>query len=201
MAREGGICISSAVRALLVLPSQRTHRVRLSFMLTIKQKQQKTLTTAHLDFQKGLNAHAFFKTHDNTVGEDLVQDTFMKTWKYLVKGGKIDVMKAFLYHVLNNLIVDHYRKRKTASLDAMVEAGFEPAVEHYTERLLNVLDGKAALLLIQRLPLTYQKVMRMRYVQDLSIKEISMMTGQTRNTIAVQAHRGLEKLKLLYAQV
>lgn len=65
-------------------------------------------------------------------------------------------------------------------------------------RLFNVLDGKAALILIQRLPLTYQKVMRMKYVQDLSLKEMSLITGQTKNTIAVQIHRGLEKLKLLY---
>ena len=40
--------------------------------------------------------------------------------------------------------------------------------------------------------------MRMRYVQDLSLKEIALLTGQTANTIAVQLHRGLAKLKLLY---
>lgn len=32
-------------------------------------------------------------------------------------------MKAFPYHVLNNLIVDEYRKRKTASLDDLLEKG------------------------------------------------------------------------------
>ena len=167
--------------------------------MTQKQETQRqmVLTTAHYDYEKGLNLHAFSKVHNRAIGEDMVQDTFMKTWSYLVKGGKIDVMKAFLYHILNNLIVDEYRKKKTASLDVLQEKGFEPSDGH-SGRMLNILDGKEALLLIQRLPLTYQKVMRMRYVQDLSLKEMSLITGQSKNTIAVQVHRGLEKLKLLY---
>lgn len=164
-----------------------------------KKKQEIILNTAHHDYEKGLNLHAFFKTSNHAIGEDLVQDTFIKTWKYLVKGGKIDIMKAFLYHVLNNLIVDQYRKHKTTSLDTLLEKGFEPSVGD-SGRLFNVLDGKAAFLLIQSLPKKYQKVMRMRYVQELSLKEISLITGQSKNTIAVQVHRGLAKLKLLYNQ-
>ncbi len=168
--------------------------------MTSKQEtqQQAVLTVAHHDHEKGLNLHAFFKINDRAISEDLVQETFMKTWKYLVKGGKVDVMKAFLYHVLNNLIVDEYRKRKTTSLDVLLEKGFEPKSRD-SERIFNVLDGKSAMLLIQRLPKTYQKVMRMRYVQDLSLEEISLITGQSKNTIAVQLHRGLEKLKMLYS--
>ncbi len=167
--------------------------------MTPKQETQRqaALTVAHHDYEKGLNTYAFFKTNDHAVGEGLVQDTFMKTWVYLVKGGKIDLMKAFLYHILNNLVVDEYRKRKATSLDVLLEKGFEPSAGHYGS-LFDKLDGKAALLLIQRLPAVYQKVMRMRYVQDLSLKEMSLITGQSKNALAVQAHRGLEKLKLLY---
>jgi len=175
------------------------HEARLNYMMTLKQEEKRraVLTLAHHDFEKGLNLHAFFKIGDRAMSGDMVQDTFMKTWVYLVKGGKIEVMKAFLYHVLNNLIVDEYRKRKTTSLDVLLEKGFEPSTGH-ADRLFDVLDGKAALILIRQLPATYQKVMRMRYVQDLTLKEISLLTGQSKNTIAVQAHRGLGKLKLLY---
>jgi len=168
-------------------------------MMTPKQETQRqaTLTVAHHDFVKGLNLYAFFKVRDRAVSEDLVQDTFTKTWGYLVRGGKIEVMKAFLYHVLNHLIVDEYRKHKTTSLDVLREKGFEPKAGH-SGRLFNILDGKAALLLIARLPEKYQKVLRMRYVQDLTLKEMSLITGQSKNSMAVQVHRGLEKLKLLY---
>lgn len=97
-------------------------------MMTTKERLQlgTVLTIAHHDYEKKLTLHAFFKVHNKTTSEDLVQDTFMKTWRYLAKGGKIDVMKAFLYHVLNCLIVDEYRKHKTTSLNVLVEKGFEP---------------------------------------------------------------------------
>jgi RNA polymerase sigma-70 factor (ECF subfamily) len=167
--------------------------------MTPKQEIQRReiLTLAHHDYQKGLRLHAFFKMHDQAVGEGLVQDTFVKAWMYLVKGGKIELMRAFLYHVLNNLIVDEYRKRKTVSLDILMDKGFEPSGGS-SGHIMDLLDGKAALLLIARLPVAYQKVMRMRYVQDLSLKEMCLITGKSKNSIAVQAHRGLEKLKLLY---
>jgi RNA polymerase sigma-70 factor (ECF subfamily) len=162
-----------------------------------EKQRQGVLTTAHHDFSKGLTSHAFFKLHNQAMSDDLVQDTFMKTWKYLAKEGKIDVMKAFLYHILNNLIIDEYRKRKNASLDVLLEKGYEPSMDN-RERMVDLLDGKAALLLIARLPEKYQKIMRMRYVQDLTLQEMALVTGESKNTMAVQLHRGLAKLKLLY---
>lgn len=168
--------------------------------MTPKQEAMRhaAFTLAHQDFEKGLKRHAYFKLNNHAIGEDLVQDTFIKTWSYLVRGGKIDVMKAFLYHVLNNLIVDEYRKRKTSSLDVLMEKGFEPNTGS-PAAFIDELDGKAALLMIARLPISYQKVMRMRYVQELSLKEMSLVTGKSQNALAVQAHRGLEKLKILYS--
>ena len=170
--------------------------------MTTKQnlQLQSIFTTAHKDYEKGLNSYALFKTHDSAIGQNLVQETFMKTWIYLVKRGQIDMMKTFLYHVLNNLIVDHYRKHKTSSLDTLIEKGFDPKADDHG-RLFDFIDGKAAALLITELPFTYQKVVRMRYVQNLSLKEMALITGQSKNTVAVQAHRGLEKLKLLYSHV
>ena len=73
------------------------------------------MTQAHHDYAKGLTSHAFFKLHNRSTSDDLVQDTFMKTWKYLVKEGKIGLMKSFLYRILNNLIVDEITKTKLSS--------------------------------------------------------------------------------------
>ncbi len=167
--------------------------------MTIKEKKltQIALTAAHIEFNRGLNVHAFFKIHDSAMSQDLVQDTFIKTWKYMEKGGKILAMKGFLYHVLNHLIIDEYRKCKACSLDVLVEDGFDPGFNDCA-RIFNAIDGKAAVVLIQLLPVEYQKIMYMRYMQDLSLAEMSFLTGKTKNVMAVQVHRGLEKLKVIY---
>jgi RNA polymerase sigma-70 factor (ECF subfamily) len=156
------------------------------------------MSDAYTDYAKDLNRHSFFKVHDLALSEDLVQDTFSKTWSYLVKGGEIDLMRAFLYHTLNCLIIDEYRKRKGVSLENLLEKGFEPGVLD-TEEMINKLDGKTAFLLIGQLPEKYQKIIKMRYAQSLTLAEMALITGQTKNAMAVQVHRGLEKLKILYS--
>jgi RNA polymerase sigma-70 factor (ECF subfamily) len=162
-----------------------------------KLELQRIMTIAHQEYEKGLKKHARFRVNDDTKCDDLVQDTFMKTWVYLLKTGKIELMKPFLYHILNCLIIDEYRRKKSASLDVLLENGFEPGSDECM-RMVNVLDGKSAMKLITLLPPSYQKVMSMRYVEDLTLTEIALQTGQSKNTIAVKTHRGLEKLRKMY---
>lgn len=60
------------------------------------------------------------------------------------------------------------------------------------------MDEKVAMLLIDKLPKNYQNVMRLLYVKNLFLEEISLIVGQYKNTVAVKIHRGLAKLKLTY---
>jgi RNA polymerase sigma-70 factor (ECF subfamily) len=154
------------------------------------------MTSAYESHQENLTKRALYKTSDADLSADLVQSTFLKTLLYLQKGGKVEIMRAFLNHILNDLIVDEYRKRKTVSLDALLEQGFDPCVD-YTEQLINMLDGKKMILLIDRLPKKYRLIIKMRYVQGLSLREIAALTRQTPNTVSVQSYRGLRKLAAL----
>jgi RNA polymerase sigma-70 factor (ECF subfamily) len=163
------------------------------------KEQEDAFTQAHNEFHKALHSYASYKVSSASLSEDLVQDTFIKTWSYLVKGGEITKMKAFLYHVLNGLIIDEYRKKKATSLDVLLEKGFELS-DTSSERTIDYFDGKKAILLIDSLPEAYQKVMQMRYVEDLSLEEMAVITGKTKNTMAVHAHRGMEKLRELYIE-
>jgi RNA polymerase sigma-70 factor (ECF subfamily) len=166
---------------------------------TQMRRQQMILDAGYTDFNSRLNRYAHSRTNDGELADDLTQKTFLKTWAYLVKGGKIETMEAFLYHILKALIIDEYRKKKPTSLDMLLDKGFDPTLDD-THRLVDMLDGKQAATLIAQLPELYQRVMRLRYMQDLSLEEISLITGQTKNAVAVQAHRGLDKLKVLYEQ-
>lgn len=159
-------------------------------------RRRELFTAAYYKHAPELMRHARSMVNDFEVSEDLVQDAFVKAWLYLVRQGKIHTMRAFLHHILNNLIVDGYRRHKASSLDKLLERGYEPGADD-CERLVDALDGRRAFKLIDRLPATYRHVLRMKYEHGLSYKEISRLTGQQQNTIAVQVHRGLEKLKAM----
>jgi RNA polymerase sigma-70 factor (ECF subfamily) len=156
-----------------------------------------TLATAYETFEKGLLVHAKFRISDPAMCDELVQDTFIKTWNYLLREGKIDLMKPFLYHILNCLIIDEYRRHKNFSLDRLISDGFDIR-DDVIERHINELDGEALAKLITSLPAPYASMLQMRYIEDLTLKEIADKTGCTKNTAAVQVHRGLAKLRTLY---
>ncbi len=160
---------------------------------------EKIFAFAHKKYASDLCLYSSSKIKNPMLAEDLVQETFIRTWRYIADGGKIETMKSFLYRILNNLIVDEYRKHKTVSLDEMLENGFE-ITHNESDRIYDRFDGHIAILLISKLPKKYRLILRMRYENNLSLAEISALTRQQKNTTAVQLHRGLEKLKTIYSR-
>lgn len=163
---------------------------------------QKTFLEAFNTYSDALFRFCFFKLNDRELAVDLMQETFTKTWMLASKDNfQIHNMKAVLYKIAGNLIIDEYRRRGrrgiTASLDVLHEEGFDPFFDD-TESLHNILDGKEAILLIAKIREPYGEAVFMRYVQDLTLAEISEITGESENTISVRVHRGISILKKLY---
>lgn len=175
------------------------HSCTIGSMQTNSTPTQKELfITAYRENLTELVRYAQSKVGDYETGKDLVQEAFLKAWVYIRDGKEIKNMKHFLYRTLKNLIVDTYRKRKTLSLEVLLEYGHEPSMNE-SEHLVDMLDGKIALALIGALPPKYQEILRMKYESNLTLKEIAQRSGQSNNSVAVCVHRGLSKLKRLYA--
>ena len=155
--------------------------------------------SAYDTYSDAIFRYSLFRLSDRERALDLTQEVFMKVWKYLAGGGTILNMQAFLYTTARNLVVDEYRHRKPQeSLDTLTEeTGFEPSFDD-TSRLIDSLDGREAVALLGQIPETYGDVLFMRFVQELSLKEMSEVLGETENTIAVRVHRGLSKLKKIF---
>lgn len=135
-----------------------------------------------------------FKISNRDTAKDLVQETFLRTWNCLVRGDEISNMRAFFYKILGNLIIDEYRKKKSVSLDQMSEGGFEPVFNGSENDIENRLDGEMALKVLNDVAGPYKEIIFMRYIEDMSLKEIAEITGESRNAVAVKVHRGLKKM-------
>lgn len=163
--------------------------------------QEQRFLAAFDEFSDALFKHASFRLNDKERAIDVVHDTFTKVWTYVRDGHDIASYKPFLYKVLNNLIIDEYRKRKEASLDALFEiegideGNFAELMQDDVETLVNQLDGKQALELLAELPGQYKEVLVMRYVDGLRPKEIAVLVEETENVVSVRIHRGIALLK------
>ena len=142
----------------------------------------------HLD---AIFRHCYFRVSDRDQAQDLAQATFIKTWEYLRKGKRIDNMKAFLYKVANNLVVDYYRQKKAISLDALKEKGFEPVGDR-GDKVINKLDEeilkkmKAAGCILVRFGIESGSQNMLSYLKNNSVK-----TSQAYQAIALCQKVGL----------
>ncbi|MFT5280976.1 MAG: RNA polymerase sigma-70 factor (ECF subfamily) [Flavobacteriaceae bacterium] len=165
----------------------------------------KSTNTNHEDsFIEHYNEHSdgifrlcFFKTGDRELATDLVQDTFMRVWDTLQKGKEVENLKAFIYQVAKNAIIDYYRKKKTSSLDSLLEEGFDEQGDDNREKHADVFEAKQLMQHVHELDDMYRDILLLRYVEDFSIEEIAEHVGEEKNNISVRIHRALKKLETI----
>jgi RNA polymerase sigma-70 factor (ECF subfamily) len=156
---------------------------------------------AYDEYNDALFRHACMRISDREKAIDLVHDTYTKVWSYVRKGYEVEQFRPFLYKVLNNLIIDTYRKKKEASLDSLMEidgvdeGSFDELSESTVEALAATIDGRKAFELMDELPDVYKEVLILRFVDGLGPKEMSALTEEKENVISVRIHRGLKLLR------
>ncbi len=148
--------------------------------------------------------HAAMRLPDRDRALELTQECFLRAIGYVKRGEEIREVRPFLFRTLRHLIIDEYRKVKNFSLDEMTEGddGEQYDVllrdEHDPlEEALNRFEGSRALEVVVQLPDMYREVIAMRYVDDLSIREIAETVGVSENVVSVRLHRGLKRLRVL----
>lgn len=152
---------------------------------------------AYDKYASGILRHAYFRTGNWEIAEDLTQDTFFKVWNRISNNNqKIENFKTFLYKVADNLIIDYYRKKPgmPVSIEKISpeSASCEPSQEREAEKIINKSLIEKCLM---ELDSKYREIIIYRYINDLTIKEISEITGKSSNNISVIIFRSLKFLK------
>lgn len=151
---------------------------------------------AYDQYADAIFRHCYFRVFSKARAEELMQEAFMKTWQYLESGREVRNIRAFLYRVANNLIIDEARKKKEESLDRLLEEseGAEPESGD-NERMERQAAAREVLEIIKELNAEDREVLIMRYVDDLEPREIAAVLGMSPNAVSVRIHRATQSLK------
>ena len=159
------------------------------------------IALAHDKYSHSLFKHCCYRRFSREDSEELVQEAFLSVWEYLDNGKEIENLKAFLYQVLNNLIVDRVRKGKLErkiSLDALQEQGFDLEERDRKDETLKLQERFEARKILKALKDSGSKeehdLLRMRYIHGLMPSDIASKTGVSSNTISVRLHRAIKKV-------
>lgn len=165
-------------------------------MPEISTEKNKEFIEAYNSFSDAIYRHIYFRIYNKDLAKDMVQDTFTRTWNYLRKGAQVQNLKAFLYKVANNLIIDEYRKKKEISLDGLQKNGFDVESPDQ-DKIVKDVENSNVLRIIKKLEPHHREIIVMRYINDLTIKEISEIIGQSENVVSVRINRAVKELKKL----
>lgn len=156
---------------------------------------------AYEDNADALFRFAYFRTRERAAALDAVQETYLRTWKYLSDGETIEELRPFLFRTLRNFLIDTGKKsaiRTAFSLDAFMEEGGDVADPKDAVKY-DPMDIEEAMRLLNELePLTYRDAVHLRFIEGYSPKEIAAILSVSENIVSVRIARGIAKLKKLF---
>lgn len=156
-------------------------------------------------YTKDLYAWAFYKTGNQSLSEDLVQDTFLAAIKSQKNFKGDSEIKTWLFSILKNKIADHFRK----SLSRIPSNNFFFDGDNWKEKEIpeswefsdekNLLDDLAFKNTlnecINKLPAMWGSVIRMKFIDDRKTEIICNENGINQNNYWQIIHRSKLQLR------
>ncbi|OGD38988.1 hypothetical protein A2907_01695 [Candidatus Azambacteria bacterium RIFCSPLOWO2_01_FULL_37_9] len=134
----------------------------------------------------------YLKTSSKEIAEDLTQDCFLSTVKYL-KDKEVRNIKAFLFRTARNKVIDYYRiKNRIIYSDELVLAN-----EKISSRddIAMKQDARMIIEKLNSLGEEDKEILMMRYIEDMNIKEIAEALGKNEVVVRVRIFRAMQKFK------
>lgn len=133
---------------------------------------------------------------DNSGAEDCMQNVFMTFYKKLRNGHEITNPRAYLYRIANNYIMKHIE------VNAKENNTILP-LEDYADRAVDDRDSTDSRIdyqllnekLNRLLTPNEQQLLRLKYIDDLTIEQVAKVMNLNKQTVAKRLQRLREKIK------
>lgn len=150
-------------------------------------------------YQPQIYRFVYLKVSHREEAEDLTHQVFLQAWKhietYRFQGFPFS---SWLYRIARNQVIDHYRTKK---IHFDIEEIEETRGEDFNIQELDVnLDMERVQHAIKKLPLDHQDVIIMRFVEDMTPKEIAIVLEKSDTAIRILQHRAIKNLKHILQQ-
>lgn len=141
-------------------------------------------------YKSKLFSYIYYTVHDESLADDLFQETFVKVIVRIQAGRYVAAGKfqAWLTRIAHNLIIDYYRQKSNENSvsndneDYSLLNDVSLAAPCYETQLINEQTLSDAKHLCAMLPESQSQVVYMRFYNNMSFKEIAETLGISINT-------------------
>jgi RNA polymerase sigma-70 factor, ECF subfamily len=143
--------------------------------------------------------YAYRLLDDKDLSEDCVADTFLRLL-IAVRGGILpDNVRAYLYRIAHNWIVDYYRRRPPREIPLEEYLHKDPE-DNLPQLVAQELDRQRIRLALLRLPAEQRQVIELRFMENWSHSEVATAVGKTVEATRALQYRAVEALRQLLAE-
>ncbi len=149
-------------------------------------------------YQPHIYRFVFIKVSRREEAEDLTHQVFLNAWTTIRNYTDFGFpFSSWLYRIARNEVIDYYRrKRETVGIDEIDPEQF--AVASIAPDLVDhQLKMKQVLGVLRSIKPDYQDVIIMRYVEELSPKEIAKALDKSEGAVKLMQHRAIRELRKL----
>ena len=153
-------------------------------------------------YRKQIHAHAWRRTGDFHIAEDITQDTFVQVYQKLETLEDLAQFSRWLYAIVNRLCIAWYRKNRinTESFEETDPSDIESdaysryvAAEHV--KTTNIVQRDVVQKLLTKLKESDRQVVMLHYFNEMTYSEIGAYLGVSESTIKSRLHRARKRLK------
>lgn len=153
---------------------------------------------------EALKTFAYHLSYDEDDANDLVQETYMKAYRFIDKYIQGTNAKAWLFKILKNAYINHYRKRSKQP----TRVDFEDIVSYHDsddrgipgyldlrEELFDKMMGDEVTIAINALPIDFRTVVLLCDVEGFTYEEIAKIIDVPIGTVRSRLFRARNMLK------
>ncbi len=159
---------------------------------------EEAFSILYKDNVKKIYNYIYYRTGNTSDAEDLTARVFQRALKHISRYKKTAVpFSAWLYRIAHNLVANWHRdnqRRKEVPIEEHVDIGSRQDIpdDEYEKKQ----EVEALLSAVRKLPGDRQTVLILKYVEDLSNKEIGDIMGKSEGAIKSLYHRTLLDLRV-----
>lgn len=168
----------------------------------LKRRDKEAFIDAYDLYLDDIYRFIYFKVSDKHEVEDLSSQVFLKTWDHIQNNSLKDynTLKSLLYTVARNLVIDHYRKSsnqfKNINIDNEdIKYELVDEKQDVKKEIEIKIDYQKIQDKLSELKEEYREAIILRYVNELSINEISEVLNKTKGNVRVLIYRAVNALK------
>lgn len=133
----------------------------------------------------------FLMVRDEKEAEDLVQETFIKVFKYIKNFKGNSSLYTWIYKILQNTIRDSYRNK----IITVAYEDYSASEDNMEKMVINSENRERLKEELDKISFIYRQVLVLFYFDDFTIKEISGILDEKEGTVKSKLSRGRKILK------